>query len=34
MHSWFKGEMSQRDGMPKLDPLNELDRVTKKRLKL
>lgn len=33
-HSWFKGPTTPREQMPKLNPLNELDRLTKKKLKL
>lgn len=33
-HPWFKGLIAPRDQMPKLNPLNELDRISKKKLKL
>jgi serine/threonine protein kinase len=32
-HVWFKGETVEREKMPKCDPLNEIDRVARKRLK-
>jgi len=34
MHIWFKGETAARESMPTLNPLNELDRVAKKKIKL
>ena len=33
-HVWLKGEMSTRENMPKLDPLNELERVARKKVKV
>ncbi len=33
-HQWFKAETTVREQMPKLNPLNEMDRVAKKKLKL
>ena len=32
-HSWLKGTMSARESMPQLPPMNELDRVARKKLK-
>lgn len=29
-HLWFKGETCAREQMPKLTPINELDRVRKR----
>lgn len=33
-HVWFKGETATRENMPKSNPSNELDRITKKKIKL
>ena len=32
-HPWLKGEMSAREQMPQMEPMNQLDRVTHKKLK-
>ena len=32
-HVWFKGEIASRESMPKLDPVNEMDRVARKKVK-
>jgi hypothetical protein len=32
-HVWFKGEIASRESMPKMNPVNEVDRAARKKVK-